>query len=107
VSETAVRWLAHQPPNLERAKPLSGRTISDGKRAADILNRIRDFPKKAVAQKRDTEINEAMLEIMTLARAAASGGPLWAAPNEPRGAVFCMMLAVGEKSLESPKPWDA
>lgn len=30
----------------------------------------------------------------------AHGGPLWAIPNEPRGAVFCMMLPAGEKSLE-------
>ena len=26
------------------------------------------------------------------------GGRLWAASNEPRGAVFCMMLPVGEKA---------
>jgi signal transduction histidine kinase len=28
------------------------------------------------------------------------GGRLWAMPNEPHGAVFCMMLPVGEESLE-------
>ncbi|WP_366142962.1 ATP-binding protein [Tardiphaga sp.] len=27
----------------------------------------------------------------------AHGGRLWAKPNEPCGAVFCMMLPVGEK----------
>ena len=26
----------------------------------------------------------------------AHGGRLWATPNEPRGAVFCMMLPIGE-----------
>jgi K+-sensing histidine kinase KdpD len=31
----------------------------------------------------------------------AHGGRLWAAPNEPRGAVFCMMLPVKEGSLEN------
>jgi signal transduction histidine kinase len=30
----------------------------------------------------------------------AHGGRLWARPNQPRGAVFCMMLPIGEKSLE-------
>jgi signal transduction histidine kinase len=31
----------------------------------------------------------------------AHGGRLWATPNEPHGAVFCMMLPIGENSLES------
>jgi C4-dicarboxylate-specific signal transduction histidine kinase len=28
----------------------------------------------------------------------AHGGQLWATPNEPHGAVFCMMLPIGDKS---------
>ena len=39
-AETAVRWLARQPPNLEKAKPLIDRVISDGKRTADIVSRL-------------------------------------------------------------------
>ena len=34
----------------------------------------------------------------------AHGGRLWAAPNEPRGAVFYLMLPIGKKSLENPEP---
>ena len=30
----------------------------------------------------------------------AHGGRLWATPNEPQGAVFCMMLPIEEKSIE-------
>ncbi len=71
-AETAVRWLAHQPPNSERAKPLIDRIISDGKRAADIVSRIRDFSKKAPARKGQLKINEAILEIVRLTRAAMS-----------------------------------
>jgi C4-dicarboxylate-specific signal transduction histidine kinase len=71
-AETALRWLAHQPPNLEKAKPLINRIVSDGKRTADIVSRIRDFSKKAPAQKGNLEINEAILEIMRLTRAATS-----------------------------------
>jgi signal transduction histidine kinase len=32
----------------------------------------------------------------------AHGGRLWATPNKPHGAVFCMMLPIGEQSLEKP-----
>jgi len=206
-AETVVRWLAHAPPNLEKARPLIDRIVGDGKRAADIVSRIRDFSKKAPARNEDLEINEAILEIMTLTRAATSehgvlvkmrlsegvphifgdriqlqqvilnlimnaieamsevsegsrallistgeaesggvlvavsdsgpglpaanlgrifeafyttkssglgmglsicrsiveahGGRLWATPNEPRGAVFCMMLPIGKSRVEN------
>jgi signal transduction histidine kinase len=31
----------------------------------------------------------------------AHGGRLWATPNEPHGAAFCMMLPIVEKSIEN------
>src|SRR4051794_17412682 len=205
-AETALRWLAYQPPNLEKARPSIERVINDGKRAADILGRIRDFSKKAPVRMESLEVNEAILDVMGLTRAAMSdngvlakmqlakdlphilgdkvqlqqvvlnlimnaieamnevgagsrelsistsktesdgvlvavrdsgpglppaglprifeafyttkssglgmglsicrsiveahGGRLWATPNEPHGAVFCMMLPIGEQSLE-------
>jgi PAS domain S-box-containing protein len=71
-AETAVRWLARQPPNSERAKPLIDRIIIDGKRAADIVSRIRDFSKKAPARREILKINEAILEIVRLTRVAMS-----------------------------------
>ena len=71
-AETAARWLARQPPNLEGAKQSIDRIINDGKRAADIVSRIRDFSKKAPARKEDLEINETILEIMRLTHAAMS-----------------------------------
>lgn len=205
-AETALRWLAHQPPNLEKAKPSIERVIDDGKRAADILSRIRDFSKKAPVRMERLEVNEAILDVMGLTHTAMSdngisakmqlekelprilgdkvqlqqvvlnlimnaieamtevgagsrelsistskaesdgvlvavrdsgpglppaglarifeafyttkssglgmglsicrsiveahGGRLWATPNEPHGAVFCMMLPIGKQSLE-------
>jgi signal transduction histidine kinase len=202
-----VRWLTREPPNLEKAKPLIDRAIGDGQRAADIVSRIRDFSKKAPVRQEEFEINEAILEITGLTRAAISehgvlakmqlseglprifgdriqlqqvmlnlimnaieamsdvskgprellistgnddsdnvlvtvsdsgpglpdanhqrifeafyttktsglgmglsisrsiveahGGRLWAAPNQPRGAVFCLTLPIGNKSIES------
>jgi signal transduction histidine kinase len=37
----------------------------------------------------------------------AHGGRLWAMPNEPQGAVLCMMLPIGEKLLEILEPSEA
>jgi hypothetical protein len=56
-----LRWLARQPPNIERAKQSIDRIISDGKRRADIVRQIRDFSKNSPPGKSDLEINEAIL----------------------------------------------
>jgi PAS domain S-box-containing protein len=71
-AETAVRWLARQPPDLEKTRQSIDRIINDNKKAADIVSRIRNFSQKAPAQKGDVEINEAILEIMGLTRVATS-----------------------------------
>jgi PAS domain S-box-containing protein len=209
---TAARWLARQPPNLEKVGKALDHIIEDGKRVADVVSRIRNFSQKAPAQNGVVEINEAILEIMGLTRVATSehsvlvklqlsdglplisgdrvqlqqvifnlimnaieamseltegprellvstseaesgsvfvavsdsgpglpanpeqlfeafyttkasglgmglsicrsiiqnhGGRLWATPNEPRGAVFCMLLPIGGKSPESPESSEA
>jgi C4-dicarboxylate-specific signal transduction histidine kinase len=57
---------------LEKATPLIDRIISDGRWTANIVSRIRNFSKNAPARKEDLEINEAILEIMILARAPVS-----------------------------------
>jgi len=204
---TALRWLAASPPNLEGATRLIDRIATDSKRAGDIISRIRDLVKNAPERKESLEINEAIFEVLGLARGEMStsgvlvqtrmaddlpgisgdrvqlqqvilnlimnaieamsevtegprelsittskaesggvlvavsdsgpglpqanperlfdafyttkpsglgmglsicrsiveahGGRLWAAPNVPGGAVFCMTLPIGEKSLES------
>jgi len=71
-AESALRWLARQPPNLERTTQSIDRIVNDGKRAADIMSRIRDFSRKAPGKRQDLEINEAIVDIMRLARAAMS-----------------------------------
>jgi PAS domain S-box-containing protein len=71
-AETALRWLGRQPPDLEKATPSIERVINDGKRAADIVSRIRDFSRKAPVRKESLEVNEAILEIIGLTRGAMS-----------------------------------
>jgi PAS domain S-box-containing protein len=71
-ADTAVRWLTRLPPDLEKTRQLIDRMINDGRRAADIVSRIRDLSKKMPVRKQSMEINGAILEIVTLARAAVS-----------------------------------
>jgi PAS domain S-box-containing protein len=212
-AETALRWLTTSPPNLDSAMRSINRIITDGKRAADLVSRIRDLAKKAPPQRESLEINEVVLGVIALTRSEMShsgvlaqtrltdglpriwadrvqlqqvilnlimnaieamsevaegsrelaistgeaeantllvavsdsghglpqtnpdrvfeaffttkagglgmglsicrsiveahGGQLWATPNQPHGAVFCMMLPVGEKSLENLESFEA
>jgi PAS domain S-box-containing protein len=69
-AENAGRWLARQPPNLEKAKQSIDRIISDGKRTAEIVSRIREYSKKAPVRSEELDINEAIVEIMELTRGA-------------------------------------
>jgi PAS domain S-box-containing protein len=71
-AETALRWLARQPPDMQRARQALDRIVKDGKRAADIIGRIRELVKKAPAQKGNLEINEAILEVIGLTRSEMS-----------------------------------
>jgi two-component system NtrC family sensor kinase len=71
-AEIAQRWLARQPPDLEQAGLAIGRIGKDGRRAADIVGRIRALVKKAPERRDDLEINEAISEVIGLARTEIS-----------------------------------
>jgi PAS domain S-box-containing protein len=71
-SKTAARWLSREPPNLEEAKQAIDLIISDSKRAASILSRIRNFSKTAPVRKEYLNINETILDIVGLARVPMS-----------------------------------
>jgi len=38
-----LRWLAHDPPDLERARATAARIEQDGNRAADVINSLQSF----------------------------------------------------------------
>ncbi|MEJ1979053.1 MAG: ATP-binding protein [Acetobacteraceae bacterium] len=63
-----LRWLASQPPNLERATQSVNRMIRDANRASDVVQRVRGLVKNAPPQKTWLNINEAILEITVLSR---------------------------------------
>jgi signal transduction histidine kinase/HAMP domain-containing protein len=67
-SNTCLRWLARDPPNLEEAREAASRTVKDATRAAEIIRRIRVFFKKGAPQLEPVDINEAIREMTVLLR---------------------------------------
>ena len=64
-----LRWLAHNPPDLERARAAATRIEQDGNRAADVINRVRSFYKKGTPPKREiVDIKDIVREMIVLLR---------------------------------------
>jgi signal transduction histidine kinase len=61
-----LRWLAAQPPDMEEARQALGRIVKDGNRAGEVIGRIRALVKKAPPQKDWLDINEVILEVVSL-----------------------------------------
>ncbi|MDT5157979.1 MAG: hypothetical protein QOH51_2336 [Acidobacteriota bacterium] len=67
-ANTCVRWLAGDSPNIQEARDAAIRSAKDGKRAADIISRIRLLFKKGTPQREPVDINEVIGEIIVLLR---------------------------------------
>jgi PAS domain S-box-containing protein len=66
-ANTCLRWLAHDPPNLERARAAATRSEREGNRAADVINRLRSFYKKGSPPKREmVDVKEIIQEMTAL-----------------------------------------
>lgn len=63
--EASMRWLRRDPPNLEEVETAIGRVISEGRRASDIVKRVRSFLSKTPTQ-------PAVLDVPTLVGDAAA-----------------------------------
>jgi signal transduction histidine kinase len=61
-----LRWLAHDTPNLAEARACLGRIVGDGKRAGEVISRIRTFLTAAAPNKTLLDINEVIQETLTL-----------------------------------------
>jgi signal transduction histidine kinase len=64
-ANTCLRWLAHDPPNLERARAAATRSEQEGNRAADVINRLRSFYKKGQPPEREMVDVKAIIREMT------------------------------------------
>jgi PAS domain S-box-containing protein len=67
-ANTCLRWLAGDTPNIEEARAAAMRIVKDGKRAAEIMSRIRHVFKKGTSERELVEVNEIIREMIVLLR---------------------------------------
>jgi PAS domain S-box-containing protein len=68
-ADACLRWLTHNPPDLERARLAVARIKEDGTRADDVINRLRSFYKKGTPPERElVDVNEVVREMIVLLR---------------------------------------
>jgi len=63
-----IRWLGAERPNLDEAKQSVNRIIRDGKRAAEVIGRIRALFKKEGPAKEPLDLNETIREVIEVIR---------------------------------------
>ena len=71
-ANACLRWLARDPPDLERARAAAARIEQDGNRAADVINHLRSFYKKGTPSERGiVDLNDIIREMTALLRKEA------------------------------------
>jgi len=71
-ANSCMEWLAHEPPNLDRARAAAARIDKYGNRAAEIIDRIRSFYKKSPPQRELVDVNGIIREMLTLLKGEAT-----------------------------------
>jgi C4-dicarboxylate-specific signal transduction histidine kinase len=64
-ASACIRWMAAQ--NLDQARNCASRVIAHGKRASDIIDRIRALAKKSPPQKDWLDLNDTIDEVLSIA----------------------------------------
>ena len=68
-ADAALRWLGAQPPDLEEARQALRHIVKDGNRAGEVIHRIRALVNKKAPRRTDRlDINDTILEVLTLTR---------------------------------------
>jgi len=80
-ANACLRWLARDDPDLEEAREAAARIVKDGRRAADIISRIRLLFKKGAPQREWVDVNEVTQEMIVLLRSEAAR---YSIPIRPR-----------------------
>jgi C4-dicarboxylate-specific signal transduction histidine kinase len=71
-AQAALRWLGHEPPDLEEVRQALAQVVRNGTRAGEVVGRIRDLIKKVPPRQDLLEINDPIREVIELTRSEAS-----------------------------------
>ena len=64
--EACVRWLDREVPDLDEARGAAESIIDDGKRAGEVIQRVRALAKKTDTERRPLDINDLVTEVIAL-----------------------------------------
>jgi C4-dicarboxylate-specific signal transduction histidine kinase len=67
-ADVGLRWLDRQPPDVEEARQALDCIIQDGKRASDVIGRIRALIRREPPRKDDVDINKVIVDVISLTR---------------------------------------
>jgi PAS domain S-box-containing protein len=67
-AQAALRWLNMQPPDPEEVRQALDRIVNQGRRAGDVISRMRALVRKAPPRKDQLDINEVIREVIALTR---------------------------------------
>lgn len=67
-ANASLRWLGQSPPNVERARSVLERVVSDGERASEVIGSIRSMLDKSGQERVELDVNDLIREVMTFAR---------------------------------------
>jgi PAS domain S-box-containing protein len=62
------RWLAAEPPEFDKAQRALERIAKDGRRAGEVIERIRTLVQRLPPRRDRVELNDAILEVIALTR---------------------------------------
>jgi len=71
-ANTCLRWLSNEQPDLEKARAAASRIEQDGKRASEIINRVRLLFEKGATQRELVDLNEIIREMVRLLHGEAA-----------------------------------
>ncbi|NPC54835.1 PAS domain S-box protein [Caenimonas soli] len=63
-----TRWMAAQPPEMEKARSALQRIVTDVRRASQVVDRIRALVNRQAPRRDFVDVNEAILEVIALTR---------------------------------------